>query len=70
MAKTQDEAHKAFGRAQVSFVVNYPGAMEHRRKDWDKLLAFYDFPAEHRVHIRTASQCTALIANVLNLTGD
>jgi len=59
MAATRDEAHKAFDRALVRFESKYPGAMERLRKDREELLAFYDFPAEHWVHIRTTNPIEA-----------
>lgn len=64
MAETQDDAHKAFDRALVRFESKYPGAMERLRKDREELLAFYDFPAEHRVHIRTTNPIESTFATV------
>ena len=64
MAETQDDAHKAFGRALVRFESKYPGAMERLRKDREELLAFYDFPAEHWVHIRTTNPIESTFATV------
>jgi len=64
MAETQDEAHKAFDRALVRFESKYPGAMERLRKDREELLAFYDFPAEHWVHIRTTNPIESTFATV------
>lgn len=64
MAETQDEAHKAFDRALVRFEPKYPGAMERLRKDREELLAFYDFPAEHWVHIRTTNPIESTFATV------
>jgi transposase-like protein len=64
MAETQDEAHKAFDRALVRFESKYPGAMEQLRKDREELLAFYDFPAEHWVHIRTTNPIESTFSTV------
>jgi transposase-like protein len=64
MAETQDDAHKAFDRALVRFESKYPGAMERLRKDREELLAFYDFPAEHWVHIRTTNPIESTFATV------
>jgi hypothetical protein len=64
MAETQDEAHKAFDRALVRFESKYPGAMERLRKDREELLTFYDFPAEHWVHIRTTNPIESTFATV------
>ena len=64
MAETQDEAHKAFDRALVRFESKYPGAMERLRKDREELLAFYDFPAEHWLHIRTTNPIESTFSTV------
>jgi len=64
MAETRDEAHKAFDQALVRFEAKYPGAMERLRKDREELLAFYDFPAEHWVHIRTTNPIESTFATV------
>ena len=64
MAETRDDAHKAFDRAMVRFGSKYPGAMERLRKDREELLAFYDFPAEHWVHIRTTNPIESTFATV------
>ena len=55
MAETRDEAHKAFDRTVKRFEAKYPRAMECLAKDREELLAFYDYPAEHWVHIRTTN---------------
>ena len=38
--------------------------MEKLRKDREELLAFYDFPAEHWVHIRTTNPIESTFATV------
>jgi len=64
MAATREEAHKAYDRALVRFESKYPGAMSRLRKDRDELLAFYDFPAEHWVHIRTTNPIESTFSTV------
>ena len=64
MAQARDEAYKTFDRALPRFGAKYPGAMEKLRKDRKELLAFYDFPAEHWVHIRTANPIESTFATV------
>ena len=49
------EAHAAFERALVRFSTKYPKAMGCLAKDREEMLAFYDFPVEHWVHIRTTN---------------
>lgn len=38
--------------------------MEKLTKDWELLLAFYDFPAEHWVHIRTTNPIESTFSTV------
>jgi len=64
MAPTREEAHSAFDRALLRFEPKYPGAMARLRKDRDELLAFYDFPAEHWVHIRTTNPIESTFSTV------
>ena len=64
MAATPEEAHKAYDRALVRFESKYTGAMDRLRKDLDELLAFYDFPAEHWVHIRTTNPIESTFSTV------
>ncbi|MCE0761177.1 IS256 family transposase [Marinobacter sp. G11] len=64
MAETRADAHKAFDRTLVRFESKYPGAMERLRKDREALLAFYDFPAEHWVHIRTTNPIESTFSTV------
>ena len=64
MAETRDDAHKAFDRILVRFEAKYPKAMAKLTKDRDELLAFYDFPAEHWVHIRTTNPIESTFSTV------
>lgn len=64
MAETRDEAHTAFDRILVRFEAKYPKAMEKLTKDREELLAFYDFPAEHWVHIRTTNPIESTFSTV------
>ena len=64
MAETRDEAHKAFDRTIKRFEAKYPRAMECLAKDREELLAFYDYPAEHWVHIRTTNPIESTFATV------
>lgn len=64
MAETRDEAHKAFDRTVKRFEAKYPRAMECLAKDREELLAFYDYPAEHWVHIRTTNPIESTFATV------
>lgn len=64
MAATKKEAEKAFDNMLECFESKYPKAMECLRKDRTELLAFYDFPAEHWVHIRTTNPIESTFATV------
>lgn len=64
MAATRDAAHKAFDNTLELFGAKYPKAIECLRKDREELLAFYDFPAEHWVHIRTSNPIESAFATV------
>lgn len=64
MAETKKEAKKAFDNALECYGAKYPKAMECLDKDREELLAFYDFPAEHWVHIRTTNPIESTFATV------
>ncbi|GGY17827.1 hypothetical protein GCM10011289_21710 [Paludibacterium paludis] len=50
------------------FEAKYPKAVEKVTKDRDALLAFYDFPAEHWVHLRTTNPIESTFATVRHRT--
>ena len=64
MAETRFDAHKAFDRTLKRFEAKYPKAMACLAKDREELLAFYDYPAEHWVHIRTTNPIESTFATV------
>ena len=64
MAETRDEAYRAFDRTLKRFEAKYPQAMACLAKDREELLAFYDYPAEHWVHIRTTNPIESTFATV------
>ncbi len=51
-APTHQDAERAFDRFIETFEAKYPKAVAILVKDREALLAFYDFPAEHWVHLR------------------
>lgn len=55
MSPTKEQAEKAMSHFQANYEAKYPKAVECLQKDRDELLAFYDFPAEHWVHLRTGN---------------
>ncbi len=69
MAETRADAHKAFELFTTTFQAKYPKAIECLAKDRDVLLSFYDFPAEHWVHLRTTNPIESTFATVRLRTG-
>lgn len=55
MAETRCQADEAFDLFLKTYEAKYPKATDCFRKDRDALLAFYDFPAEHWIHLRTTN---------------
>jgi len=64
MAEGREEAEKAFDLFVDSYQAKYPKAADCLAKDRDVLLTFYDFPAEHWVHIRTTNPIESTFATV------
>jgi transposase-like protein len=64
MASTREEAGKAFDLFVETFGAKYTGAVECLVKDRDALLAFYDFPAKHWIHLRTTNPIESTFATV------
>jgi putative transposase len=64
MAPTRAEAEKAFDLFLSSFRSKYPKATDCLEKDQDVLLTFYDFPAEHWLHLRTTNPIESTFATV------
>ncbi|WP_440580714.1 IS256 family transposase [Streptomyces sp. PT19] len=63
-AEDRDHAEKAvedFGRA---YGAKWPKAVKKVTDDVDELLAFYDFPAEHWVHLRTTNPIESTFSTV------
>jgi transposase-like protein len=64
MAPTRADANKAFDQFVELYEAKYPGAVECLSKDREALLAFYDFPAEHWIHLRTTNPIESTFATV------
>ena len=64
MAPTREDAHKAFEHFVATYQAKYPDAVACLSKDRDVLLAFYDFPAEHWIHVRTTNPIESTFATV------
>ena len=64
MAEGRVGAEKALDLFVDSYQAKYPKAAVCLAKDRDALLAFYEFPAEHWVHIRTSNPIESTFATV------
>ncbi|MFQ5993434.1 MAG: IS256 family transposase [Nitrospiraceae bacterium] len=64
MAPTKADAEQAFAYFIAAYEAKYPKAVECLTKDRETLLAFYDFPAEHWVHLRTTNPIESTFATV------
>lgn len=68
MAPTRVEAKQAFDQFIAIYTAKYPKAVEVLDKDRDRLLTFYDFPAEHWRHLRTTNPIESSFATVRHRT--
>jgi len=68
MAPTREEAYRAFDGFVREYRAKYPKATECLQKDREEMLAFYDFPAEQWVHIRTTNPIESTFASVRHRT--
>jgi putative transposase len=64
MADTRENANQAFDLFVATYEAKYPKAVECLTKDRDVLLTFYDFPAEHWIHLRTTNPIESTFATV------
>jgi len=64
MAETKAAAVSAFDDFVVRYEAKYPKASDCLAKDREVLLTFYDFPAEHWLHIRTTNPIESTFATV------
>ena len=68
MAETKAQAETAFDRFVRDFGAKYPKAVHCLAKDRVALLSFYDFPAEHWIHIRTTNPIESSFATLRHRT--
>ncbi len=64
MAETKAEAERAFDLFLETYQAKYPKATACLAKDREVLLTFYDFPAEHWLHLRTTNPIESTFATV------
>jgi putative transposase len=64
MAEKRADAEQAFDLFLASYEAKYPKATDCLAKDRIELLTFYDFPAEHWIHVRTTNPIESTFATV------
>jgi transposase-like protein len=64
LAPSRAEAEKTFDLFLRTYEAKYPKATECLGKDRQELLVFYDFPAEHWLHLRTTNVIESVFATV------
>lgn len=63
------QADKARGRFCKRFDGDYPDAVRILKDDWERMVAFYDFPKEHWKHLRTTNIIESPFATARLRTG-
>lgn len=64
MAETRKDADAAFDLFLATHEAKYPKAATCLSKDRKELLAFFDFPADHWIHLRTTNPIESTFATV------
>jgi transposase-like protein len=67
-AEDKDHAGAAAKAFEGAYRAKFPKAAAKITDDLDQLLAFYDFPAEHWVHLRTTNPIESTFATVRHRT--
>ena len=68
MAESKAQARVAVAQFAATFGAKYPKAVECLVKDREAMLAFYEFPAEHWIHLRTSNAIESTFATVRHRT--
>ncbi|MFE7243975.1 IS256 family transposase [Streptomyces sp. NPDC057580] len=63
-AEDREHAEQAIGLFAKLYQVKFPKAVAKVTDDQDELLAFYDYPAEHWIHLRTTNPIESTFATV------
>jgi transposase-like protein len=63
-AEDKDHARKAVAAFEAAYGAKFPKAVGKVTDDAEELLAFYDFPAEHWIHLRTTNPIESTFATV------
>jgi putative transposase len=68
MAPTKEQAFVAYNSFLSLYGTKFPKACECLTKDKDVLFTFYDFPAEHWIHLRSTNPIESTFATVRHRT--
>jgi transposase-like protein len=68
LAATKEQALKAYDEFLDLYEAKFPKACACLRDDKEVLFTFYDFPAEHWIHIRTTNPIESTFASVRHRT--
>jgi transposase-like protein len=63
-ADTREDAEEGIEKFAITYEAKYPKAVASLRRDEEKLLTFFDFPAEHWKHLRTSNIVESPFATV------
>ncbi len=63
-AETRAEAERRRDEFAKTWRRTHPKAVEILKKDWERMVAFYDFPKEHWKHLRTSNVVESPFASV------
>ena len=67
-AEDRDHARRAVAAFKLAYGAKFAKAVAKITDDLDELLAFYDFPAEHWIHLRTTNPIESTFATVRHRT--
>jgi transposase-like protein len=65
-AEDRDHARRAVAAFKLAYGAKFGKAVAKVTDDLDQLLAFYDYPAEHWIHLRTTNPIESTFATVRN----
>jgi putative transposase len=63
-APTRQEAERLRDEFRSRYAAEHPKAVETLERDWERMVAFYDFPQEHWKHLRTTNPVESPFAAV------
>jgi transposase-like protein len=67
-AEDRDHARRAAAAFKLAYGAKFAKAVAKVTDDLDQLLAFYDYPAEHWIHLRTTNPIESTFATVRHRT--